>query len=698
MSAGTIIQRILIFIGKPIYRLFKIIWQLIKRGLTFRLRIKPVKREKRSKLVIKRKWLIPTIMLVMVTGGVIWFYQVIIVDLPNVNEIYNPPKLSTKILDRNGKVLYKFYDDENRSWVAYNRIPQTLVLATIAIEDKEYYNHHGLSVKGMIKAIYYNFFKKETDQNLRGGSTITQQLVKNVFFSNEKTFKRKLKEMVLTVLVENKLSKEEILERYFNQVPYGGEVYGVEEASQKYFGKDVWNIDMAEATYLAGLPAAPTSYSPFGTNPELGYIRQKHVIEEMVSAGFIDQETANKVISEKIKISDEKKTIEAPHFVFYVKDYLKKKFGYQNVERRGLLVTTSLDLNIQKDVEKIVEEEVKAVNKMHITNGAVIITDPKSGEILAMIGSKDYYADDIDGKYNVTEALRQPGSSIKPINYLLALTKGWSLASTVSDEPITYQINGQKPYSPKNYNGKYMGQVTLRTALASSLNIPSVKILAQDGVGEMIDLGEKMGITTWNDRSRFGLALALGSGEVKMTEMARAYGTFATMGNNVEPKPILEIKNYLGETIYQAKTESQKIIDPKYTFLINDVLSDNQARSPIFGSNSKLKIEGKTVAVKTGTTNDLKDNWCIGWTPSYLVAAWVGNNDNSPMSWVASGVSGATPIWNRIMKFLLEKKTDEKWPVPMEVYKANVCGREEYFVNGNEKEVRCGIPTPTKTE
>lgn len=656
-------------------------------------------RFRKIKLSIRWRWLIPTVLMLLASGSTWWFYEKIIVDLPNVNEIYNPPKMSTKILDRNGNLLFKFYEDENRSWVLFDKIPQPLILATLAIEDKDYYNHHGLSVRGVAQAVFYNLFKKGQDQNLRGGSTITQQLVKNVFFSDEKTIARKIKEAVLSILVERKLSKNEILERYFNQVSYGGDTYGVEEASLKYFGKDVWNVDAAEAAYLAGLPAAPSSYSPFGNDPELGFARQKHVVGEMVSNGFITSKKANEILAEKLKIIDSGAKIEAPHFVFYVKDYLLKEFGFENVDRRGLVVTTSLDLNLQKRAEKIVKEEVLADSKLRISNGAALITDPKTGQILAMVGSKDYYARDIDGKYNVTTALRQPGSSIKPINYLLALMKGWTLASTVEDEPVVYQVSGQKPYAPQDYDGKFRGLVTLRTALASSLNVPSVRILSQDGVNNMIDLAQLMGITTWNDRSRFGLALALGSGEVKMTEMATAYGIFATLGKKVEPEPILEIKNYLGEIIYEAKPEKKEIVDPKMAFMINDVLSDNNARAPIFGLNSKLKINGKTVAVKTGTTNILRDNWCIGWTPSWLVAAWVGNNDNSPMSWVASGVSGATPIWSRIMTELLANKPNEGWAVPNGVYKANVCGKEEYFINGTERNVVCPPPqtTPTPT-
>jgi membrane peptidoglycan carboxypeptidase len=689
MRTGKLVKKFLITIGKPVLLVFKGIFRLFSKVGLIKIKIN-----------IRWRWLLPTVLMLIISGSIWWFYEKIMVDLPNVNEIYNPPKMSTKILDRNGNLLFKFYQDENRSWVSLDKIPQPLIWATLAIEDKDYYNHHGLSVRGMAQAVFFNIFKKGQDQNLRGGSTITQQLVKKVFFTDEKTWTRKIKEAVLSVMVEKKLSKNEILERYFNQVSYGGDTYGAEEASQKYFGKDVWEIDAAEAAYLAGLPAAPSSYSPFGNDPGLGFIRQKHVIEEMVSASFISTEKANEILAEKLKITNNEPKIEAPHFVFYVKDYLGKNFGFKDVDKRGLVVTTSLDLNLQNKAEKIVKEEVGKDKNLRISNGAALITDPKTGEILAMVGSKNYYAADIDGKYNVTTALRQPGSSIKPINYLLALIKGWTLAGTVEDEPIVYQVRGQKPYAPQNYDGKFRGLVTLRTALASSLNVPSVRILAQNGVGNMIDLAQLMGITTWGDRSRFGLALALGSGEVKMTEMATAYGTFANLGEKVEPEPILEIKNYLGETIYQAKPKKEQIVDPKLAFMIDDVLSDNNARSPIFGLNSKLKISGKTVAVKTGTTNILRDNWCIGWTPNFLVASWVGNNDDTPMSWVASGISGATPIWSRIMTDLLANKPNETWAVPNGVYKANICGRDEYFINGTEKSVVCPPPpqiTPTPT-
>ena len=657
-----IIAELLVRIGKPIYRIINFF-------------------VKKSHFSIKVNWKYFFIIfssIFLIIGGYV-FYVEIIKDLPGVDQIYNMPKMSTKIVDRNGNLLYKFYEDENRTWVSLDKIPESLIQATIAIEDKNFYKHHGISLKGLFQALIYNF-KKNSDNSLRGGSTITLQLVKNVFFTNEKSFKRKIKEAILTVLVENKLNKNEILEKYFNKVSYGGEAYGVEEASLKYFGKNVWEISPTEAAYLAGLPAAPSSYSPFGNNPEYGYLRQKHVIAEMVNAKFINQEKANSLLSEKIEIIKDKKKIKAAHFVFYVKNIIEKKYNWENFGKLGLTITTSLDLDAQNYSEKVVVEELEKVKNLKITNGAAMVVDVKNGDILAMVGSKNYNASDIDGKFNVTTALRQPGSSIKPINYLLALENGFNLASIVNDSPVTYFFSGQKNYSPQNYNGKYMGPVNLRTALASSLNIPSVKLLARNGIDNMIDLAEKMGITTWKDRKRYGLSLALGSGEVKMTEMTQAYSIFANSGENVEINPILKIDNYLGQTIYQKEVEKKEVVKPEYTFLINSVLSDNQARSPIFGLNSLLVVPNKTVAVKTGTTNSLKDNWCIGWTPSYLTAVWVGNNDGSPMSWVASGVTGATPIWNRITSKILEDKADESWNIPSGIYKDNICGKDEYFI------------------
>jgi len=647
--------------------------------------------KKKWNFKIKNWWLIGSGLFLV--GILIIFYQIIIKDLPNVNLIYSPPNLSTQILDKNGKTLYKFYANENRTWIPIEKIPTDLIEATLAIEDKNFYNHHGLSLKGLTQAIIYNFKKNKTDKP-RGGSTISQQLVKNIFFSNEKTINRKIKEAILTLIIERKMTKNEILERYLNQVSYGGEAYGVEEAAEKYFGKHVWELETQESVYLAGLPAAPSSYSPYGNNPELGLSRQKMVFEEMVTTGYLTEEKATELFKKELKIKNNNKLIEAPHFVFYIKKLLEDQ-GYINFEKQGLVIKTSLDLDLQTQAQKIVKDEVMRNKKLNISNGGALVIDVKSGDILTMIGSIDYYSKEIDGQVNITTALRQPGSSIKPINYLLALENGYSLASIISDSPITYPSKalGQKPYSPQNYNGKYMGNVTLRTALASSLNIPSVKLLEKNGVNNMIDLAEKMGITTWKDRGRFGLSLALGSGEVKMIELAQAYSNFANLGEKIKINPILEIKNYLGEEIYKKRLEKEKVIEAEYAYLINSALSDNKARSPIFGINSKLVVANKTVAVKTGTTNNLKDNWCIGWTPSYLTVSWVGNNDSSPMSWVASGVSGATPIWNQLTSLLLKDKENEDWKIPNGLVKKSICGKEEWVLAGSELKINCPKPT-----
>ncbi len=622
-------------------------------------------------------------------------YKSCLRDLPSLEKIYNLPALSSRIKDKDGRILYVFYQNEHRTWVPLAKIPPILIQATLAIEDKEFFNHHGFSIKGIVRALWVNFRDKGNDE-VQGGSTITQQLVKNVLLGKEKTWRRKIREIVLAVILEQKLTKEQILERYFNQVPYGGEIYGVQEASQKYFAKDVWDINIAQATFLAGLPAAPSAYSPTGANWEAAKKRQLRVLEEMIKNHNLTMDEAQQVANTELVIENSKIDIEAPHFVFYVKDFLEKKFGYGRLDFAGLNITTSLDSELQKFSDLAVASEVARVNSLRIKNGAALILDVTNGNVLAMSGSKSYYAKDIDGKFNVTTALRQPGSSIKPINYVLALMNGQTLASSIDDSPITYKIPGQKPYTPQNYNKKFLGRVSLKTALASSLNIPSVKLLEQNGVDNMINLAEKMGINSWQDRSRFGLSLALGAGEVQMTELAQAYSIFANLGKKVEVNPVVEIKNYLGETIYQKQVESRQVFEDKYAFLINMALSDDSARAPIFGYGSKLKIPGKTVAVKTGTTNSLRDNWAIGWTPKYLVASWVGNNDNTPMSWVASGVSGATPIWNQIVHKLVDNRPDETWISPNGVIKAKICGKEEWFVAGSEKNVKCP-PPPSPT-
>ncbi len=670
-------------------RFFSNILKKLKQKLFIKKRGRTKKKKNKN-----LKYIVASLFLIFLTIFLLWFYKNILIGLPNVNRIYDPPNLSTKIYDKDGKVLYRFYIDENRSWKTLDKIPKNFVNATLAIEDKHFYKHFGVSIKSILSAFLYNQRNKGTA--VRGGSTITQQLVKNVFFDRSRTWTRKVKEAILAIEIEMKLTKDEILERYFNQVAYGGEAYGAQEASIKYFGKNIEELDLAESAFLAGLPAAPSSYSPISGNINLGYERQRMVLNNMVELKMINEEEKNNALKEELIFKKGNENLLAPHFVFYVKTLIEKKYGFSDIGRLGLNIYTTLDYDIQKKAEEIVKDEISKVKRLHITNGSALIIDVKNGGILAMVGSKDYGATDIDGKVNVTTSLRQPGSSIKPINYLLSLMNGKTLLSTIDDSPITYHIQGQEPYSPKNYTGKYLGHVTLKTALASSLNIPSVKLLAESGVDKMIDLGEKMGITTWTDRKRFGLSLALGGGEVKMVDLAQAYSIFANMGTKIEIDPVLKIDNYLGESLFEKNILKEKIIDEEYAFLINTTLSDDYARSPIFGLNSKLKIPNKTVAVKTGTTNSLKDNWCVGWTPSYLVAVWVGNNDSTPMSYVASGISGATPIWNRIIHQLVDDKQDEIWNVPKNITKEKACGKEDYFINGTQKMVKCPTRAPTQ--
>ena len=512
-------------------------------------------------------------------------------------------------------------------------------MATLATEDAEFYQHAGFSVRGTIRAIFKNF----SEGRLQGGSTITQQLVKNAP-SLLKNICQKIRELILSVGVEMNYTKDEILEMYLNEVNYGGNIYGIEEASRHYFDKHVEELTLSEASLLAGLPQSPTRYSPFGNNPELTFSRQREILHLMKVNKFINTETEEKTVSERITFASNRQNIEAPHFVMYVKEKLIDEYGEEVVLKGGLTVKTTLDLNIQKLAEKTAREEIAKLKNLRVGNTGIVVLDPKTGEILAMVGSVNYFDTKNDGNVNVTTRLRQPGSSIKVVNYAEALSGGLTLASVIDDSPISFSVAGQKPYAPKNYDGAYKGKITVRQALAQSRNIPAVKILASYGVGKMIDLGQKMGITTWQDRSRYGLSLTLGGGETKLLDLAQVYSVVANMGIKNKIQDITEIKNYQNKVLYKSSEilgSKEKILDPRIAFLLIDVLKDNLARSPAFGTNSMLVIPNHPeVAVKTGTSNDLKDNLTIGFNKDYLVAVWVGNNDGSSMSRIASGITG----------------------------------------------------------
>ena len=647
----------------------------------------------------------------MLTALTTFSYFYIFKDLPSPKELITRKQiLTTKIYDRNHVVLYKMFKDENRTLVPLSTVPIPLQQATIAIEDKDFYAHGGFSLRGIARAMVANIQGKK----IEGGSTITQQLIKNTLLTPEKTLRRKIREVILSVMVEAMVNKEKILEMYFNEVSYGGSVYGVEEASRRYFDKSVRDLSLAESAYLAGLPQAPSAFSPFGPTPELGFTRQQQVLQRMVEDGYITQEHATKASEEKLVFRADINDIKAPHFVMYVRDLLAKQFGEDTVSQGGLEVVTTLDYGVQQAAEKAVDQEMARVQRFHITNGATLVTNPKDGEILAMVGSRNYFDIARDGQVNVTIRPRQPGSSIKPLTYATAFEHGFTPSTILDDSPVTYTTIGSPPYSPKNYDGAFHGKVPVRIALASSYNIPAVKTLATIGIKTVVEKAREMGITTWEDQraSQFGLSLTLGGGEVKMTDMAMLYGTFANNGMSVPLNPFLLIKNAKGEVLYKNPCPAdpqtnpcggKRSLDPRIAYQITNILADNAARAPTFGMTSVLAIQKQQVAVKTGTTNSMRDNWTLGYTTNRLVAVWVGNNDNSPMSYVASGITGASPIWNAVMRSLLDETRPHTFgSAPDGLIKKRICvptgtlscqacpvQRDDYFILGTEPKTAC---------
>ncbi len=630
-------------------------------------------------------------------------------DLPN-------PKLiaggqipqTTKIYDRNNILLYQIYASENRTLVPLDTIPNNLKFATIAIEDKDFFNHIGFDSSAIIRS----FFKDVSGEDFQGGSTITQQLIKSTLLTPETSIVRKFKEVILAFWAERIYTKNQILEMYFNQIAYGGTAWGVEAASEIYFGKNVKDLDLAQCAFLAGIPRAPTIYSPYGTTPTAWKKRQKEVIKRMIDLKYITKKEGDDAFAEDLTFLAPQNPLRAPHFSMYIKDLLVKKYGLPMVEKGGLTVVTTLDLKLQDMAQNIVTNEVANDAYLNLTNGASMITNPQTGDILAMVGSRDFNYPQ-NGNVNVTTALRQPGSSIKVITYSAALSKGFTAATILDDSPITFTFGAGSPsYTPVNYDGKFHGKIPLRIALANSLNIPAVKTLNQIGVPTMIAFGKNMGITHWNNPSNYGLSITLGGAEVTMLDMATVYGTLANSGIRADLNPFLLVKDAKGTVLEKKSDDSknttafpiqktnaqeifpqdttQRVLDPGVSFIMSNILADNQARAWEFGTNSPLYIPGHTVSVKTGTTDYKRDNWTIGYTKQYVVAVWVGNNDNSPMSpSLASGITGAAPIWNKIMSNLLVNSKDEPLQQPQDVVTKTCFGRTEYFIKGTENSVRC---------
>lgn len=658
----------------------------------------------------------------------VFIYFFIFHNLPSPESLknYKAVPISTHITDRNGKLLYEVYGNENRTPVKLKELPEYVGQASIAIEDKDFYKHRGVSiVSGVLRAIKDTF----RTQNLHGGSTITQQLVKGALLTSERSIQRKAKEIVLATWLERIFKKDEILEMYLNQVPYGGSAYGIEEASKLILGKNAKDLTLAEAALLAGLPQAPSLYSPY-ENLSAAILRRNTVLANMLEQGYITQEEHDEAIRTEPEIAPIKTFIKAPHFVMYVRKELAQIYGNDLLEEGGLTIKTTLDLDIQEEAEKIVREEIEKVENLNISNGAALVTRPPTGEILAMVGSIDYFASG-SGTFNfTTQAKRQPGSSIKPLNYAVGIDKKLVTAATVFlDVPTCYP--GPEKYCPKNYDGKFRGPVNLRYSLANSLNIPAVKMLEINTVREFIRYAKKFTITTFDKPERFGLALTLGGGEVPMYEMAQAFSALANRGRPRKVNYVLSITDKTGKEIYKFNDPNfvadvkkpikrpnyfamtgEKAISEDTAFIVSHILQDNGARQDAFGANSKLVIPSKSVSVKTGTTNDYRDNWTIGYTPNFLTAVWVGNYDYSPMNPnLVSGVTGAAPIWNRIMQYMLKGQ-----PNLPPIKTANVIGRQvcnttgavstsqgegacpthfEYLIKGSEKRAS-SVSQPTK--
>jgi 1A family penicillin-binding protein len=585
---------------------------------------------------------------------------------------------STKIYDRTGEiVLYDIHQDIKRTIIPIEEMGSNITRATVAIEDSDFYYHKGIKPISIIRAILVNILHGEFSQ---GGSTITQQVIKNSLLTKEKTLTRKLKEWILALRIEKTLSKDEILALYLNDAPYGGSVYGIAEASRVFFSKDPIDLTLAESAYLAAIPQAPTFYSPHGKNKIKLDERKNLVLSRMKDLGVISLDEYTSAKNEVVSFQNEEPVgIQAPHFVFFIREYLEQKYGNETLLSGGLKVITTLDYDLQKKAEEIVAAQAP-LNEKNFggKNAALVAIDPKTGQILSMVGSRNYFDKDIEGNFNVATANRQPGSSFKPFIYVKAFEKGYTPDTVLFDVPTEFQstctaygraLPGKKQedcYMPDNYDNAFRGPMTLRNALAQSINIPAIKLLYLVGVPDAIKLAREMGIQSLRDASFYGLTLVIGGGEVTLLDMTSAYGVFATNGIRNPYQGILSIEDATGNILEEYRSNPRRVISENSTKILSDILSDNTARTPTFGAHSALVVPGYDVAVKTGTTNNNKDAWIIGYSPTLVVGVWAGNNDNTPMK--KGGAALAGPIWHDFMVFSLPKFINERFEEPILSY------------------------------
>jgi len=625
--------------------------------------------------------LIPLALLLTLTvfGTARW----LLVDLPSPDRLYERTAApSTRIYDRRGRLLYEILDPHSGSHtpISLTEVPQACADGTIATEDASFYDNPGVDFWAILRALWINIRGGEI---LSGGSTITQQLARNLLLSPEErtevSLERKLRETILAYRLARTYSKDEILTLYLNETYYGNLAYGLEAAARTYFAKHASELDLAECALLVGLPQSPARYNPL-ENPSAARERQVTVLELMVKHGYISRTEADLAAGEDLHFASAPFPIEAPHFVMYVRGQLEKEFGLEAIYTQGLQVYTTLDLDAQDTALRIIRYRLAQLAETqpprNVNNAAVVVMNPHTGEVLAMVGSPDYFDPQIDGAVNGTVTLRQPGSSIKPITYAAAFDPSrpfpLTAATMMVDVRTAFVTREGDPYVPRNYDRKWHGPVLLREALASSYNLIAVKVLDYVGLDEMTRLARALGITTFDDADRFGLALTLGGGEVRLLELTGAYAPFANTGYRVEPVTITRVEDSRGRLLKVWETApGERVLDERVAYLITDILSDNLARAPSFGEGSALRLT-RPAAAKTGTTSDWRDNWTVGYTPDLVVGVWAGNADNTPMNHV-SGVTGAAPIWHDVMEELLKGVPERGFAEPEGMVRVEVC-------------------------
>lgn len=644
--------------------------------------------------------------LALIIAGAVSFF-ILIKDIPSAELLATRQVFeSTKIYDRTGEVLlYEIHGEEKRTIISFDEIPEHAKHATIAIEDENFYNHGAIDIKGIIRALLVNLSKGRIDQ---GGSTITQQLAKKAFLTDHRTPTRKIRELVLALKLEKKYSKDEILYLYLNQIPYGSNAYGIEAASKTFFNKKAKDLNLAEAALLAGLPKAPSYFSPYGMHVDELMDRKDITLDKMYELGFITEEERKEAQEYKFDFAPDYTSIKAPHFSIMVKDYLNNKYGEDFVRIAGLKVITTLDWKMQELAEKAVAEGAQRNKELYEGhNAALVAQDANTGQIMALVGSKDYFAHTepenctpgldcrFEGNFNVAaQGLRQPGSAIKPFAYLAAFKKGYTpetvvfdlpteFASDNPDCPLTVDFNNENKqcFHPRNFDDKFRGPTTLRQALSQSVNVSASKVLYLAGIDNLLKLVKEFGINTLTERSRYGLSLVLGGGEIKLIELVNAYSVLAQDGLRHKQTYILKISDD-DKTLEEYSDDPVQAVEPQYARLVNDILSDVESRSALFSGSLPLTVfPNQEVAIKTGTTNDYRDAWTFAYTKSLVVGVWSGNNNNEPMHKHGSSILAAVPIMNAFMRETLIDRPTDTFNLPDQIFVEKPMLKGEYVVN-----------------